>query len=148
MIPETFLLVALFCLVYYIGFSFYRDLWLGRRKERFDCTQCGDCCKLSVIPTEEDTQRIEKHGYKRSNFMDGKKLKRLSDGSCIFLGKKKSKYICKIYKFRPAICKRWPFNEYLGGKIILGETGGLRCEAIENMNPPKLIPIDSIKFKK
>ncbi|MBI4163762.1 MAG: YkgJ family cysteine cluster protein [Candidatus Aenigmarchaeota archaeon] len=124
-------------------------MWVGKRKDQFDCTQCGDCCKtFFVIPKEQDIQRIEKHGYKRSNFMNGNRLKRMKDGSCIFLERRRKKYFCKIHKFRPDVCRRWPFAEYLGGRIAFGSSGRLKCEAIENMNPPKLIPISSIKFKK
>ncbi len=122
---------------------------LVRREDKFDCAQCGGCCKLyNVLPKEEDIQRIENHGHKRSNFMNGTKLKRLKGGSCFFLKKRGKKYFCKIHKFRPDVCRKWPFAEYLGGRIVLSTCHQFKCEAIENMNPPKLIPIGSIKFKK
>lgn len=64
-----------------------------------------------------DIKRIEKHGYKKTDFLNGKILKKIGK-DCIFLKKKGKKYFCSIQKFKPDVCNEWPLEKYLGVKMI------------------------------
>ena len=99
--------VLLFCCA-----NFFTNYVLYKRKSKFNCIKCGLCCALKVEPPEKEIRKIEKSlGESRALFMEGKYLKRVN-GYCIFLKKEGEDKICSIYKFRPTICKAWPFRSF------------------------------------
>lgn len=88
------------------------DYVVRKRKGQFNCIKCGLCCALRVEPDEKDIRKIEKNLSKpREQFMEGRYLKRIN-GYCAFLKNKNGENTCSIYKFRPKICRRWPFKSF------------------------------------
>jgi len=77
-------------------------------KNGFRCLRCGLCCKLKVVPSKEDIERIKNAGYK--NFLiNGKYIKKIN-GNCMFIKFKKGKAICRINNIKPGLCKRFPIK--------------------------------------
>lgn len=77
--------------------------------KRFECTQCGKCCTLSVEPSEEDIKRIEMLGYRHMNFLR-KGFLRKRDGICMFYEKRDGLAFCKIHEMKPRVCRDYPFT--------------------------------------
>ena len=89
---------------------------------RFECTQCGNCCKNHgdyefVYLTEVELKAIpEKLGISRKEFTERYCTKepgswwslRMDAPACPFLGEDNS---CGIYEVRPKQCQTWPFWE-------------------------------------
>ncbi len=67
----------------------------------FTCQKCGKCCFLfKVFLTEEDIIEIEKLGYKREEFVDYYKKRRIIrriNNNCFFLEFKKRHLRCVKY---------------------------------------------------
>lgn len=83
--------------------------------KNFKCERCADCCKyLTIKLYKKDIKEIKKAGYAQDffleydNYIKSPILRRINKG-CVFLGKKKGKYYCKIYEIRPKICRLYPF---------------------------------------
>ncbi|AKG91983.1 putative Fe-S-cluster oxidoreductase [Geoglobus ahangari] len=75
-----------------------------RRYERWRCTHCGFCCEeYDVSLGYEDEKRLRRFG---NVFRYGKigVYLRKKNGRCIF---RKDK--CRIYRFRPIACRKYPF---------------------------------------
>ncbi len=79
---------------------------------RYDCTACGNCCKILVITLyHEEVEKIAKYlniSYKK---MKKKYIERktaegfiLKGQKCPFLHDNK----CSIYKYRPEVCRSYP----------------------------------------
>ncbi len=89
---------------------------------RFECTQCGNCCKNHgdyeyVYITEPEIRAIAGHlGLARKAFLDAYCVKepgefvslRMDQPACPFLGDDNR---CEIYPVRPKQCATWPFWE-------------------------------------
>ncbi|MEM2144081.1 MAG: YkgJ family cysteine cluster protein [Candidatus Jordarchaeaceae archaeon] len=87
---------------------------------RFQCQKCSRCCAHTkvrsrrILLSDLDVSRIERNlGLKSEDFSEFildsypfRYLMKMVDGKCIFLGEDKT---CKIYKFRPIICRCFPF---------------------------------------
>jgi len=87
---------------------------------RFQCQRCSRCCAHTevrsrrILLSDLDMSRIEKNlGLKREGFAEliqdshpFRYLIRMVDEKCIFLDEDKT---CKIYEFRPLICRCFPF---------------------------------------
>ncbi|MEM3587135.1 MAG: YkgJ family cysteine cluster protein [Candidatus Jordarchaeaceae archaeon] len=87
---------------------------------RFECQKCSRCCAHTevrsrrILLSDFDTLRIEKNlGLRRGEFADFIRdshpftyLMKMVNGKCIFLSEDKT---CKIYEFRPIICRCFPF---------------------------------------
>ncbi|WXG39567.1 MAG: YkgJ family cysteine cluster protein [Candidatus Freyarchaeum deiterrae] len=87
---------------------------------RFQCQRCSRCCAHTevrdrrILLSDLDTLRIEKNSrFKREDFTEKIRgyhpfrfLMRMVDGKCVFLDEDKT---CKIYDFRPLICRCFPF---------------------------------------
>jgi Fe-S-cluster containining protein len=92
-----------------IGLTLYRPI-------RFKCKRCATfCCKLGGPKlTDKDIEHIRRAGYDTKEFLEPalNSLKSREDGSCIFLKfeAEKNVYTCKIYDFRPALCRLYPFE--------------------------------------
>ena len=94
---------------------------LSKRKHRFECLKCGKCCTLKIEPTEEDINRIKSMGHKKSDFMEGRYLKKVN-GKCVFLVRKGKYYICSIHGYKPGICREWPFTSVFRGRFLFSKT--------------------------
>lgn len=81
----------------------------------YNCKKrCGYCCTLRVMLGWMDILRILLHtGYKYSDFVQrnaaGSRVLRMNGNNCYFLEKKKGKPYCRIYEYRPRICREFPF---------------------------------------
>ena len=86
---------------------------------RFECTQCGNCCRnhgeyTYVYLTTSEVGAIAKHlGLSRARFLerycleeDGWVTLRMDEPACPFLGEDAR---CQIYPVRPKQCATWPF---------------------------------------
>ena len=87
---------------------------------RFECTQCGNCCRnhgeyTYVFLTERELERIPAHlGLDRREFLARYCTKepgqhytlRMDRPACPFLGEDSR---CGIYEVRPKQCATWPF---------------------------------------
>jgi hypothetical protein len=92
--------------LYLLGFLM--SWLLHTKKSKFDCVNCGWCCKLKVKLKKSDVKRLTKV-KDWENFVDEDLyLKRVND-CCIFLKDRGNKKICSIYKYRPTVCMKWPF---------------------------------------
>jgi len=78
---------------------------------RWNCIRCGNCCnKLDVQLTSKEAHYYSKHyGDVIEKIKDGYKLKRKSNGECIFLDFENNIAKCKIYNDRPFACRIYPF---------------------------------------
>jgi len=82
---------------------------------QFRCKRCATfCCKLGGPKlTKKDIEQIERAGYNAEEFLEpvSNSLKSREDGSCVFLKfeAERNVYACKIYDFRPALCRLYPF---------------------------------------
>jgi len=83
---------------------------------RFKCKRCATfCCKLGGPKlTEKNIEQISRSGYSVEEFLESasNSLNSKKDGSCIFLKfeAERNIYTCKIYDFRPALCRLYPFH--------------------------------------
>ena len=94
--------------------------------ERWDCHQCGICCRGSIVPlSEEDLARLtsqkwlEREEYKhtpvvvRENWLGHQhRLAQRSDGSCVFLT---DEGLCRIHQefgfdAKPLVCRMFPLQ--------------------------------------
>ncbi len=86
---------------------------------RFECTQCGNCCRnhggyTRVYLAEKDVRAIASYlGLSRKSFLerycrreDGWVILRMDEPACAFLQKDNR---CSIYPVRPKQCATWPF---------------------------------------
>jgi Fe-S-cluster containining protein len=86
---------------------------LAKKKGRFKCMMCGNCCRLRFIHlTKDDIARIQSKGH--SDFHDnvgGECMLKRIRGRCMFVGKDDS---CSIYEIRPEVCRKFPFFRMFG----------------------------------
>lgn len=97
-----------------------------------ECRQCGCCCKsYRKIPLQADeVEFIEKMGghvgipLTLADLREGRKEELLEkakkegkiymihpdDKGCVFMVKRNDKYICKIYNYRPRVCRGFKCN--------------------------------------
>ena len=88
---------------------------------RFECTQCGNCCRnhgeyTYVYLTRGEQRAIAEHlGLSRREFRatycieeDGLTSLRMDEPACPFLDPENR---CRIYPVRPKQCATWPFWE-------------------------------------
>lgn len=111
-------------------FNFFRKLKaLKYSSKKFNCIRCGECCSFKVKITNQEIKDIGSLGYKREEFIDrlfGVDFIKIHDGRCFFL--ENSEYLknapelmqdipsCKIYDYRPKICRLYPIRSFLGIK--------------------------------
>jgi len=85
--------------------------------DTFNCTNCGQCCRLIVKVSEKDIQGIEETGLSRKEFLTydpvtkNTKTKDVLQhhlGVCTFLRRKGEQYYCAIYEHRPDGCRAYP----------------------------------------
>ncbi len=104
--------VILALLVY---IAFLRGYFLRRRE--FKCLRCNTCCKLLVMLSKEDIERINNRGYKDFLDIKGKHLRR-KNGYCIFFNNNNNNNIseCSINDIKPQICRKYPNLKGIFGK--------------------------------
>lgn len=84
--------------------------------ENFKCDRsCADCCKyLTVKLYKKDIEVIKREGFDEDFFIEfdthiKNPVLKIRNERCVFLGKRKGRYYCKIYESRPKVCKLYPF---------------------------------------
>lgn len=82
----------------------------------FKCKRCGVfCCRLGgpKLP-KKDVDRLTQAGNGTTRFLDNDHtaLRSKEDGSCIFLSYDTTTQLhkCSVYKFRPTLCRLYPFH--------------------------------------
>jgi uncharacterized protein len=90
-----------------------------------ECRQCGACCKhyRKILLQPEEVDRIRKLGghVGRIKRLDGKRkegdagdqqtfMVHPDEKGCVFLHKVDGKYRCKIYHYRPKVCRGFKCN--------------------------------------
>lgn len=126
---------------------------MGHKHGGFNCLQCKNCCALLVIPiTETDFNRLfvwkEKKSIPDKEFFtyftfgsyDNVKIPQLILRSpCPFITEKG----CKIYPFRPDVCKKYPFEVQESSEVEVKDRllerryqNGTLCLSIQHKNCP------------
>ena len=82
---------------------------LHRKKDKFSCVNCGECCKFKVKLQKPDVERFDKGKVNWNKFVDKNWNVKRINGYCAFLIDKNGKKLCSIYKHRPNTCRGWPF---------------------------------------
>lgn len=93
--------------------------------ERWDCHQCGICCRGSLVPlSDADVARLKEQHWEqkpeyartpvmvRSGLLGGYRLAQRADGSCVFLNEQG---LCRIhaelgFEAKPTICRTFPLQ--------------------------------------
>jgi Fe-S-cluster containining protein len=120
------IILAFYCLGWV--FVFVSRILLGRKRNKFSCQQCGNCCRLRFIPIlQSDIDRMASAGHKDFYEKKGREfaMKR-KKGRCMFL-KNDS---CSIYLVRPDVCREFPFFKQWGIPYCRAVS---YCPAIEAM---------------
>jgi len=86
--------------------------------KNFKCKRCGECCYPPRLYSA-DIRRIKKADYDEVDFVyiDDLKntyMKDKKNNKCIFLKKKGKLYECRIYQYRPGVCREYP-SELING---------------------------------
>jgi len=126
----VFVVYVFFLVILIYLSSFLLSCISHKRKSKFKCLMCGECCKPKVHVTELEIKTIEKLGFKRKDFMKGIKVLKRVNGYCVFLKNKNDKKVCSIYKHRPSICRKWPFFSY---SSIIPLHWFFKCPSLKNL---------------
>ncbi len=127
--------------------------YFERRPLRFQCTQCGGCCKGGtdhyVHLLAKEAERIRKYLGLTENWFRRRYLRCLNDelilvsepgGNCVFL---QTDGHCRVYRARPLQCKTYPFwPENLSSRRSW-ERESHRCEGIGRGHE---IPVELIRI--
>jgi len=120
-------LIVIFIFLYLTNINNLIEIFRGRKE--FSCKRCGHCCRLLVQVSEKDISRLEKVGYKRKDFLEKKKdkyyIKRIN-GYCPWLKIENGNAKCKVYEYRPNICRIFPRK-----KIFKIKANDCRCNAFK-----------------
>ena len=84
-----------------------------RQISKWRCDACGNCCKLySVVLNFPEWINISRaFGIENTTVgLDKLFLKRVDDGSCVFLCRLAGTYLCGLQNMKPNACKLWPFK--------------------------------------
>lgn len=124
-----------------------------RKRLRFSCTGCGDCCTGTtddcVAVDREEQKRIQKHlgiswAWFRRRYVERvmgqfDSLVSRPDGACVFLDDEKR---CGIYPVRPAQCRTYPFWP----EIVFHESAWKReARKCEGIGHGDFVPITRIE---
>lgn len=122
------------------------------RNLRFRCTGCGNCCRDTVIPVNDEEVRRLQHGTGRRvteivqfvgrdriaidrshpywvRLAAGRRMMALRwrrGGACAFLTRDNQ---CTVYDHRPVVCHQHPFD------VTFSETGAIERVAISRLVP-------------
>lgn len=74
------------------------------------CKRCGYCCTLVPVITWIDILRIKLSGEKDFWIRDlnNKKTLKMDKGDCHFLRRDGKKTSCRVYRYRPKVCRQYP----------------------------------------
>ena len=96
------------------------------------------------ITKEEDLGKLkfaypikhQSHGYYQLYEFDMPKenLKRVNK-ACVFIEKRNGLYYCKIHKFKPAVCRKWPFSGFFKKRFIYAKI--FNCPGLARINKLK-----------
>ena len=126
------LVSALFlCFTGLIFLIFHREIFaisiarrLGPVMDDLPCSQCGECCRLTVIADRQTVKRIARETnmpidkFARRLPFKLYRMKKGADGACVMLRRGEGKdapFMCEIYPYRPAACRRFPEVRLLFG---------------------------------
>lgn len=116
----------------------FQQKWYQNEEVRFECTGCGDCCRVSGDVWLNGDEAKEVDGDVFDVRLEGgwRRLRQGSDG-CIFLEDNK----CSIHASRPLQCRAYPFWP----RILSSKESWLAepCEGIENVTSPTVV-VDEI----
>lgn len=77
------------------------------------CNSCGRCCKdYSVVLSFPEWLNVTRTFGVQTTVTGFDKLfiKRVDDGSCVFLCRFLGNYLCGLQEMKPNACKIWPFK--------------------------------------
>lgn len=117
---------------------------------RFECTQCGDCCRgepgfvwvneaeIAAIAAYlgEPVDQVREYYTRKTE--KGRSLREYSDGDCIFWSEKEG---CTIYPVRPRQCRTWPF---WASNVDSPEAWQQTCRECPGAGKGPLIPAEEI----
>jgi len=89
--------------------SFPLSYFLHKKKDKFKCIECGECCQLKFKLKKSDIERFKKGEIDWTRFVDENWGLKKINGHCPFLIDKNGDKLCSVYKYRPDICRGWPF---------------------------------------
>jgi len=100
--------------LFYSAALFYLSMFplsyfLYSKKDKFKCIMCGKCCNLNFKLKKYDIKELERGKINWVKFTDENWKFKKNNGYCIFLKEKNGKKICSIHKFKPYVCREWPF---------------------------------------
>lgn len=101
--------------------------WWATSKLKFDCTACGDCCRVSgdVWFDKAEASLVRKERWSDALIYDtGHRRVQRTKGACIFLEDNK----CSIHNERPQQCRSYPF-----WPRILRDRGSWEAEQCEGI---------------
>ena len=97
-----------FAALFYLS-TFPLSYFLHKKKDKFKCVNCGECCRLGFKLKKSDIIRFERGKINWREFVDENwNLKRIK-GYCPFLIAKNGNKLCSVYQHRPDTCREWPF---------------------------------------
>lgn len=101
---------------------------------RFDCTQCGECCRMPagsvVLVSPEEVEAISAHLGRpvRTQQIDGDVSLRAAGGWCEFYDPNTKR--CTVYAARPAQCRTFPFWPANTNDPMAWTLAAMCCEGI------------------
>jgi Fe-S-cluster containining protein len=114
----------LLCVLGFFFLIFHREISavrlarrLGSVMDTLPCSQCGDCCRLTVITDRKTVTRIAEATERPVQEFAHRlpfnlyRMKKEAGGACVMLQRPKEKdapFICGIYSNRPSACRRFP----------------------------------------
>jgi len=94
------------------------NLVIAAKNSEAFCSRCGHCCRVCdpIVLREEDVSKLQLFFGQKINSIvkwtkDGWQIRKTKP--CFFLKKNE----CSIYKFRPLICRSYPFSVNDDGEI-------------------------------
>lgn len=100
--------ISYFVALFYLS-SLPLSYILHRKKNKFKCVNCGECCKFKLKLQKPDVVRFGKGKVNWKDFVDKNWNVKRINGYCAFLINKNGKKLCSVYKYSPNTCRGWPF---------------------------------------
>ncbi|MFO0881761.1 MAG: YkgJ family cysteine cluster protein [Gemmataceae bacterium] len=117
---------------------------------RFECTQCGDCCRgapgfvwvgeaelLALAEYLGEPVEQVRQMYTRK-FSRGLSLREKLNGDCVFWEQGRG---CTVYPVRPPQCRTWPFWE---SNVETPEDWAQTCRICPGSGQGELVPAEEI----
>ena len=100
--------ISLFTSIFYLS-QFPLSYFLYRKKDKFKCIGCGECCYLKFKLKKSDIERFERGRINWKFFVDENWRIKKTEKYCYLLKDKNGRRICSINKYKPDVCRKWPF---------------------------------------